>query len=783
ASIELILMDIDLGRGMDGPQAAALILAQRDIPIVFLSSHIEPEIVQKTEKITSYGYVVKNSGDTVLLTSIKMAFRLHDAHLIIQTQKSDILKTNADLIKTIDDLQTTNAKCEIQNNELIRSQNEIVERDYALRLNENKHRIILEESTDPIFSFASDGTYIYANKIYASMLGKAPEEVIGKRISDFFPPDEATPRIAAVKSVFETGEMVGLEVRFPYPSGDLYYMTSIKPVKDDKGKVVTVICIGKDITERKRMETALVENSSYLEKIISNAPFGAHFYYLDAHGDLIFDGNNFAADGILGIDHSKSVNKRMEDIFPGIEKSGVLARCKKTALTGESFDHEYIISDNNEITNAYEIRAFSTAPGKMAVFFTDITDKIRMTRDLEESEKVYHDTFEHAAAGIAHISPEGSYIRVNQLLCDMTGYSRSELITKSLTDIIHPDDSIQNSQKIEKLISGELETFSSEKRYIRKDKTHIWVEETMSAVRDGNTSCLYLISVGCDITARKKTESHLQQIQELYTLVSDNADDVIWIYDLPTNRFTYVSPSVVKLRGFTPEEIYQQSMKDALTAESYNEVMRVFPETLRTYASEGKQARNHMTNLDQPRKDGSIVHTEAVTTLIPDEDGQATQILGVSRNITERVKAEGEIRKSSYLLERSQAIAKIGYLEVDLKTNVVWGSPAAANIFGFSTSELPFATFKESALPEYRPFLDEKFANLINDNQPYDLEYKIRRRSDNAVLDIHSMAEYDHQQQKVFGVIQDITEQKKIEESLRQSELRYRKITRTILDY
>ena len=78
--ISLILMDIDLGKGaMDGTEAAAIILKDRDIPVVFLSSHTEPEVVEKTEKITSYGYVVKNSGATVLDASIKMAFKLFEA--------------------------------------------------------------------------------------------------------------------------------------------------------------------------------------------------------------------------------------------------------------------------------------------------------------------------------------------------------------------------------------------------------------------------------------------------------------------------------------------------------------------------------------------------------------------------------------------------------------------------------------------------------------------------------------------------------------------------------
>lgn len=77
--ISLILMDIDLGKGIDGTETAERILILKEIPIVFLSSHTDPEIVARTEKITSYGYVVKNSGITVLDASIKMAFKLFEA--------------------------------------------------------------------------------------------------------------------------------------------------------------------------------------------------------------------------------------------------------------------------------------------------------------------------------------------------------------------------------------------------------------------------------------------------------------------------------------------------------------------------------------------------------------------------------------------------------------------------------------------------------------------------------------------------------------------------------
>ena len=104
--IDLVLMDIDLGQGMDGPQTAERILAVRDLPIVFLSCHTEPEIVEKTERITSYGYIVKNSSFTVYDASIKMALRLFDANRKLkesEVKQKRMISNISDAIAVVDE--------------------------------------------------------------------------------------------------------------------------------------------------------------------------------------------------------------------------------------------------------------------------------------------------------------------------------------------------------------------------------------------------------------------------------------------------------------------------------------------------------------------------------------------------------------------------------------------------------------------------------------------------------------------------------------------------------
>ena len=112
----------------------------------------------------------------------------------------------------------------------------------------------MDDSTDPIFSFYPDGTYRYVNNAFAVGVGGKKEDIIGNKIWDVFEKDEADKRFSVVKKVFSEGKIQEIEVRVPLPSGDTYYLTTVKPVFNN-GEVETVICISKNITTRKYAET------------------------------------------------------------------------------------------------------------------------------------------------------------------------------------------------------------------------------------------------------------------------------------------------------------------------------------------------------------------------------------------------------------------------------------------------------------------------------------------------------------------------------------------------
>ncbi|HKC85344.1 MAG TPA: PAS domain S-box protein, partial [Blastocatellia bacterium] len=125
---------------------------------------------------------------------------------------------------------------------------------------------------------------------------------------------------------------------------------------------------------------------------------------------------------------------------------------------------------------------------------------------LRDSGARFRATFENAAVGIARVAPDGCWLEVNQRLCDIVGYTRKELMTKKFGDITHPDDLESDWNQARRLLAGEIENYSKEKRYFRKDSSIVWVNLTVSLARKADGSPDYFVSVIEDISARKRLE-------------------------------------------------------------------------------------------------------------------------------------------------------------------------------------------------------------------------------------------------------------------------------------
>src|SRR6185437_6451514 len=145
--------------------------------------------------------------------------------------------------------------------------------------------------------------------------------------------------------------------------------------------------------------------------------------------------------------------------------------------------------------------------------FLDITERKRMDNALErsrlqalEQEQRFAATYEHAAIGISEIAPDGSFLRVNEAICSISGFSREHLLAGRLFRHTHPDDAEPDREGFRKQVAGELDFYSVEKRFVRKDGRVIWMSVRSSPVRDTDGRLLYLVRVVQDVTERKAGE-------------------------------------------------------------------------------------------------------------------------------------------------------------------------------------------------------------------------------------------------------------------------------------
>ncbi|MFN6530423.1 PAS domain S-box protein [Nostoc sp. ChiSLP03a] len=145
---------------------------------------------------------------------------------------------------------------------------------------------------------------------------------------------------------------------------------------------------------------------------------------------------------------------------------------------------------------------------------TEITERQRIEEALRESEQRFRAAFDQAAVGIAHVAIDGSWLLVNQKLCDILGYTLEELQLLTFQDITHPDDLNTNLKYVEQILADNIQTYSMEKRYFRKDNSLVWANLTVSLMRESNGEPKYFISVIEDINERKAAQRERKQWEE-----------------------------------------------------------------------------------------------------------------------------------------------------------------------------------------------------------------------------------------------------------------------------
>jgi len=288
----------------------------------------------------------------------------------------------------------------------------------------------------------------------------------------------------------------------------------------------------------------------------------------------------------------------------------------------------------------------------------DITERKQMEQALRENEARFRLIAENSSDVIWTTDLDFKYTYVSPSVTRMRGYSVEEVMAGTLSDTLTPT-SLEIARKI---LARELardpnrvnEPFQSRTLELQlncKDGSTVWAEITVTFLHDENNRPVGLLGVSRDISERKQMEEALRENEERYRLLAENASDLIWTMDLNL-RYTYISPSVERMRGYTAEEIIGTRVNEAMTPASLEAVRKAFVEELALEASKQDDLfRSRTLEAEMYCKDGSTVWTEIKMTFLRDQDGRPIGILGVSRDISERKKMEEERARLNAELE------------------------------------------------------------------------------------------------------------------------------------
>ena len=411
------------------------------------------------------------------------------------------------------------------------------------------------------------------------------------------------------------------------------------------------------------------------------------------------------------------------------------------------------------------------------VTFLDISERRQAELAIKESEQKYRLLVDNAFEGIVIVNLEGKILFANNSIIKTYEYENAdEIVGQNIFNFIAPEYVAQAIDDFSKVIQGTGGEVAQSCGITSKGK-RIWLESTGKII-DYEGIKADMISVR-DITAKNQFEEDLRESELKYRLLTENTADVIWVLNITKGKFSYISPSVFQLRGFTAEEAMLETLEDSLTPASVLAVKEAIGRDTNNFLSNPEIPNYYINELQQYCKNGQIIWIEVSTQYRYSPSGDI-EIVGVSRNIEERKKTENALRASE---EKFKAIidtspdgiaitALDGTIQfVTAKVASMWGYDSGQELLGRNTLEFVHSSYHEKAFY----YMTEMF----NGNLTGAAEYLMVRKDGSTFYseaNANILRDAYNNPTGVLYIERDITERKQAEDVLRESERRFRNI-------
>lgn len=372
---------------------------------------------------------------------------------------------------------------------------------------------IVESSADAIVGITLDGVVTSWNVGAERLFGYSAEEMIGQPITRLVPPDRLGEEMHLLREIGRGEQVTHYETVRRHKDGAILDLSlTISPVRDGAGRIIGASKIARDIGEVTRAQTALRHREQELRLIMDAAP--ALISYIDDH--YCYRRVNASYERWFGLSAEQVQGQHIREVL-GDAAWDAARPYMERAISGEAVTYQRSLPYRHggqrwvHVTYRPDRDAAGRVHGFVA-YVVDISELKQAEEALRDSEQRFRATFEQAAFGFTLVSPEGRFEQVNEALCKMVGYSREELTRLTFQDITYPEDLGIDLALVGQVLSGEIPTYTLEKRYICKDRSVIWINLTVSLVRRASGEPAYFIAGIENISRRKHAEAELRQL-------------------------------------------------------------------------------------------------------------------------------------------------------------------------------------------------------------------------------------------------------------------------------
>lgn len=645
--------------------------------------------------------------------------------------------------------------------QLERERAEQAENPTSLSRPSAEHFRILYEHT-PSMSFALDpaGTVLSVNRFGAEQLGYTPEELIEQSVLLVFDPaDHETVRSQLRLCAENPYKIFQWEIQKVHRNGRLFWVgETARAVRNDAGQlIILVLC--EDISARKTAEAISRSVTNQLKALIRTSPLA--IMALDPTGEHVTLWNH-AAEAMFGWSE-KEVLGRQAPFLPMDcldHSNGLWAKLiEHGQLRGEELHR--VKRDGTPITLSLWATVIRDEQGDVVSTFgliEDITTRKQAVEALRESEMRLRALHDQAPLGIAIIdSISGRFEQINQKYCEITGYSKEDMLALTFQNITYPDDLQQDLDNMADLLGGRIDSFRMEKRYIRQDGSIVWVSLTCVPLwLDISDRRLHIAMVE-DITARKQNETALQQSESRFRELAETIEEVFWSADPEVGTTLYISPAYERVWGRTCASLYEHP-KSFLDAIHPDDLQRVLTGLL--VQRDGKSFA-HEYRVVKP--DGTIRWVWDRGFPIRDrETGRITHYVGVALDITERKQAEAALELTRFSIER--AVDAIFW--IDASARILDVNESACTMLGYTREELLSMTVHDIN-PNYSAEVwSQRWAGL-KERGSYSFE-TTHRKKDGTIFQTETTVNYVAHQGREYNCtfIRDISARKQAEAQL-----------------